>query len=323
MPAFVTHALFGEAVLAHLPNKKIAELLTQNQEAFFWGLQGPDLLFYRRSLAEYGRQMHRERAADLLCTAARYLVFLKGATEYPTVLAYFYGFLCHYSLDVHLHPYVYYHQYRKEEKTRRRLRGIHHRIESDIDTQYYALVKEQPISEYRIPPGYGKDTVLCNSIARLYTYLLYKVYNVEVEDQTVLKAFGSTGRLINLCLRPGPLYGLAVVGEWLVGRRAAATSHVRRKKCRGDVLNQNHHRWYLPGRSHMPCTLSVEDLMLSARRDALQRIAFFTEALEKNTMQFEKVTFPPFNNGFLPQTAENHSKKIGSSTDGDAVQART
>lgn len=318
MPAFVTHALFGEEVLEQITDPQIARLLAENQEAFYWGLQGPDLLFYRRALAPYGQRMHRERTAELFGAAARHLVLLKGATEYRTVLAYFYGFLCHYCLDVHLHPYVYYHQYRREEKAKGRVRGCHQRIESDIDAQYYQLKKQRPVAEYTIPAGYGENMVLCNAVARLHSFLLYKVYNEEVEDKAILKAFPSMARLLRLCLRPGPFYGLALVGECLFGKRFVLTAHVRRAARRGDALNRGHHRWSSPARPREVSTASVEELMHKARRSALEQIAFFADAIEKNRVQLEERPFLPFDNGSIPRQADQ-SKKIGSRKDGDRV----
>lgn len=44
MPAFVTHELFGTQVFSML-DEPIQEMLEMNPAPYFWGLQGPDLLF--------------------------------------------------------------------------------------------------------------------------------------------------------------------------------------------------------------------------------------------------------------------------------------
>lgn len=46
MPAFVTHELFGTQVFGQL-DEEIQEMLEMNPAPYFWGLQGPDLLFFR------------------------------------------------------------------------------------------------------------------------------------------------------------------------------------------------------------------------------------------------------------------------------------
>ena len=62
MPAFVTHEIFGTQLFGML-DEPIVELLEYHPAPYFWGLQGPDLLFFRdavlgRSMPRYGNLMH-------------------------------------------------------------------------------------------------------------------------------------------------------------------------------------------------------------------------------------------------------------------------
>ena len=45
------------------------------------------------------------------------------------------GFICHYALDVKIHPYVYYHVgvYKKDDPKTHHLRGLHLKFERSID----------------------------------------------------------------------------------------------------------------------------------------------------------------------------------------------
>ena len=54
MPAFVTHELFGTQVFSQL-DEEIQEMLEMNPAPYFWGLQGPDLLFFRDAF--FGRSV--------------------------------------------------------------------------------------------------------------------------------------------------------------------------------------------------------------------------------------------------------------------------
>ena len=114
MPATYAHYVFGKKVFSKLPQKE-RQVVFQGKDAFLLGLHGPDLLFYyypfrKNQINQQGVRMHKELAADF---------FDKGRTCWrkdhdPVLLAYLYGFLCHFILDHACHPFVNYYAEEKD-----------------------------------------------------------------------------------------------------------------------------------------------------------------------------------------------------------------
>lgn len=100
MPAFVTHELLGTQVFSML-DEPIAEMLELNPSPYFWGLQGPDLLFFRDAvfgrsmLPKYGNIMHTQKTDELFAAMSCYLNLHKGRKQYETLAAYILGFAGH------------------------------------------------------------------------------------------------------------------------------------------------------------------------------------------------------------------------------------
>lgn len=113
MPAYITHYLYGVDMYQTLTVSKIKTILYQNQNAYKLGLQGPDIFFFDISLvlgpSEYnvGNHMHEHRVSLFFQNYLNKLSTLTDS-EYDCGLAYLCGLLAHYSLDAHIHPYIYY-----------------------------------------------------------------------------------------------------------------------------------------------------------------------------------------------------------------------
>lgn len=112
MPAFITHYLYGVDMYQTLTASEIKTILYHNQNAYKLGLQGPDIFFFDISLilgpSEYnvGNHMHEHRVSLFFRNYLNKLSTLTGS-EYDCGLAYLCGLLAHYSLDAHIHPYIY------------------------------------------------------------------------------------------------------------------------------------------------------------------------------------------------------------------------
>ena len=104
MPTTYTHDLFGKEVYRKLP-EEMKEIIRRNKDLYRIGLHGPDLLFYHlfnSKVNKTGVAMHRRRARSF---------FEEGITvaredQDEALLAYLFGFGCHYLLDSACHPYV-------------------------------------------------------------------------------------------------------------------------------------------------------------------------------------------------------------------------
>ena len=124
MPAIYAHARFGQDVLDLLTNPAMdsamdsaadaapstasaaARIIRANRPLFDIGLQGPDIFFYYNPLhhnpiGQLGSDLHEKSGREVF---THFSDCLSGAS--PAHIAYLYGFLCHYALDVTCHRYV-------------------------------------------------------------------------------------------------------------------------------------------------------------------------------------------------------------------------
>lgn len=107
MPSNFAHYLFGQQVLAKLPDY-LQKMIRPNLGLYQIGQHGPDIIFYYRpflphSVSRVGFQMHKFPARYFF-SQARDTVALQ---QDPRLLAYTLGFLCHFILDSNCHSYIY------------------------------------------------------------------------------------------------------------------------------------------------------------------------------------------------------------------------
>ncbi|AHM57949.1 hypothetical protein EAL2_808p04460 (plasmid) [Peptoclostridium acidaminophilum DSM 3953] len=115
MPGIITHYLCGLEAIKQTKSQDIKSIVSRHQSVFNLGTQGPDFLFYYRAwpwadsegIPDIGKKLHRKK---IKATFSQMLEYLEGqdAPERDILSAYLLGFICHYILDVHAHPYVYY-----------------------------------------------------------------------------------------------------------------------------------------------------------------------------------------------------------------------
>lgn len=107
MPAAYAHYRFGQLVLSRLPAEK-QKIIQAHRDLYDLGLQGPDLLFHYHPLGHdplkgTGPRMHEAPAEAFFRPAGEQLC---RSRDSDALLAYLWGFLCHFALDFHCHPYI-------------------------------------------------------------------------------------------------------------------------------------------------------------------------------------------------------------------------
>ena len=138
MPTTRAHYRHGESVLKKI-KPEARKIIEKYPELFHFGVHGPDILFYydalkKNKVNQEGGRLHELPGSYFFTHAVKVLDQLKeeGSGDYLPSLAYVYGFLCHFALDVCCHGYV-------QEKID--LSGISHtEIEAELDREI--LVRE-------------------------------------------------------------------------------------------------------------------------------------------------------------------------------------
>lgn len=192
MAAAISHYLHAQKVLNLL--KKQHGMTELNDDAFLWGAQGPDFLYCYRifswqfggHLRKYGIQLHSETPSKILYSMRNYY---ESSDHDQIVLSYIYGFLCHYSLDRIVHPFVKYGSEALFEQDPNHSRQIyHHIIETALDVIILRREKGELPTEFNIKTTLPKNRTVQVKIAQLYTFVLHELYQTEYEDKVLLRA---------------------------------------------------------------------------------------------------------------------------------------
>lgn len=301
MPSFITHHVFGHEVLKKCTEGDVLRIIWENESAFNWGLQGPDLLFFRKALSgkstlhPYGNTMHSDRdVGGLLSDMKKYIYGVQGEKQKETLLSYFYGFLLHYCLDSTVHPYVYALQEREAGKTPTlNTSYIHARIESDIDSAIYPLFSGgQSATEFDLKQ-YAYTDEMTSLVEGLYRTVLLERYGINVLEGEIISSFSDAYFLERLLIdKSGIIYPLANFIEGILGKQGKYTGNIKTKApFDRDVLNTKRNAWSSPWHNEQNY-LSVLDLFDSAMlcgKKLLYTKEAYTEGLA------------PFDNGNLKE----------------------
>jgi hypothetical protein len=164
-------------------HSRLAEEVTKELEfdfhipLLFMGAQGPDPMYYnafskdRREYRYYADRMHDTDTRKL------FLSMINAVKENNTQNTYSFliGFVCHYALDVNIHPYVYHNVgvFKKQDPSTHSYRGLHLKFERSIDA---VIIEEE-------------QHIKANKLKLIKTYFLSKMVPLDVIGimNTVLK----------------------------------------------------------------------------------------------------------------------------------------
>lgn len=182
LPAAITH--YHLALRALEGYQKAAGTAVPCMDAFLWGAQGPDFLFYHRlaqpwkkNLRKTGNRLHREKPS-LLLGAMRSA--WRNAGRDPIVESYLDGFLCHYSLDRTAHPFVYFDVSRLKEIYPGRSDGfLHNHVESTLDGIILRMETGKLPTDFDLKTTVPKNRQVQKAISGLYSDVLEKLYGLS------------------------------------------------------------------------------------------------------------------------------------------------
>lgn len=207
MPALITHDFFGRDVYDRLYT--FIGGSRDEADAFLLGNQGPDPLFYTvispqlREHNRLGSTMHNKKPSELIAAFKNSLDIL-GSAEREVGRAYALGFLCHYTLDSTMHPFVFFHEYRlcdAGEPGLSRADGseVHGVIESELDELVLFEKRGETVATF------NTSTEILNAsdfalrvISKMYAYVALTVYGELIPAtmfETAVKDFRLAQRL--------------------------------------------------------------------------------------------------------------------------------
>lgn len=288
MPAILTHDFFGRDVYDALFERIGGS--RDEADAFLLGNQGPDPLFFSvltprmMKFSRVGSLMHAERPAELVFAFKQALTML-APEELPVGRAYALGFLCHYTLDSRMHPFVYYWEYGLadagvEGLSRRDSHEIHAVIESTFDEAVLFAKTGETVATY-VPHKHvlRASSDVLRIVSKLYSFVVVTAYGQVVPDSL----FASSVRAFRLA--QAAFDSPTGVKRALVGRleelvrphsffRSMSHRAVESAECEFD--NREHAVWTDPFTDEAR-TEGFWDIYDAARNEAVERIDRFLE----------------------------------------------
>lgn len=274
MPGFTTHYLFGVNNIRKLRSEAVCGTLLQSVDryktVFQLGLQGPDIFFYHLASQlrkiRPGSIVHTRWTGDFLkCLIEAPEIFLTEE-EQQTAQAYAAGFIGHYVLDMHMHPYVYFRTGIGEELKKKGY-ADHIGLESDIDAALLMRYAKCWPSCFPYWKAVAFDAKTLNTVSTV----LFYAYNMVFPELALSKRFlagGIRSMQIGTRLTYNPhnykRRVLEKIERILLGRpQISPVIPSDNLQCRKDPLNLEHRRWHHPW-TEEACRDSVPQMIKKA-----------------------------------------------------------
>lgn len=178
MAGTITHTYFSIDVFEKL-DKNTKSIIENSKNSFKTFNQGFDILFFAgKKWKNFGEKCHLFKTQDYYLNLVNYIRKhnLKGDSE---VMSFLYGFICHYSLDSIMHPYVIYKSgyFNIKNKKLLKYKGMHSETESYIDA--YLINKNEKIEPNKLDVGKFcfEYTKLSEKLIEVINDVYFETYN--------------------------------------------------------------------------------------------------------------------------------------------------
>jgi len=145
------HARLAEEVMKDID-------ISLKKDLVYLGAQGPDPLYYQATgdnAKDYKYLADRIHDTDTQTFLIEMTNYLKE--NYSEMLfSHYLGFICHYALDVKIHPYVYYNVgiYRKDKPETNEYKGLHFKFERSIDACMIEKEQKMKANKFKVHKAY-------------------------------------------------------------------------------------------------------------------------------------------------------------------------
>lgn len=192
MADFLTHILLADSVMERLESRRILEGVMKKRSLYYLGAQGPDPLFFYKCLPLSGKgplmglghTLHRKKTGEFLYQGFKRLQNVSYDKGWMDLAIYLCGFICHFTLDRMIHPYVYW-------ATNQWIWGMdgtprqvtHQQVEMALDALLWNEYKGAPAYKVKTRKLIDIGPKWPRSIAEFYASAFLEVYGIEAEEK--------------------------------------------------------------------------------------------------------------------------------------------
>ncbi|MGS0971834.1 MAG: hypothetical protein ACVCEJ_01115 [Candidatus Izemoplasmataceae bacterium] len=279
---------------AYMHAKLIKEIKTlRNKDLFddfmLIGSQGPDPMYYGFVHNYHERyRFFADRMHDTDTSLLFESMFSYAKKHYSKeVYSYIVGFLCHFALDVKIHPYVYHHvgQYDQSDKATHHMRGLHLKFERSIDAMLIEHDTGKKAHRYNLQQQAFPIKKVPQEIKDLYRNVMEHRYQFPDGDKMIENSVKSMYRVLRYIVKDS--FGLKKLGYKILDKIFSKEDmyfsdlsmyhHIEQF----DFLNQDHREWTHPYTGEV-FDKSVFNLYEEAVLFATELIQYFDQYLEGN-----------------------------------------
>ena len=183
MAGTITHAYFANDLYERLDNKTKKNLFKYKENLKTYA-QGHDIFFFTLNIINHktkkiGNYMHKHNTRDFFKNIITYIIDNNLQNNYE-IISFLYGYICHYCLDLTVHPYVTYKCgiFNKKKKDTFKYNGKHSDLESYIDA-YYINKNEKIIPNKFKIHNFCFNTKVSKELSNLIDDVYYKTYGFK------------------------------------------------------------------------------------------------------------------------------------------------
>jgi len=271
MPSIVTHHLFAKEVLENLPTN-IQNKLSYPHYLIF--AQSFDNLFYYKFLTpwkgkeirNFGEKAQKEKVnlyfKNIITTLTR-----EKLEENKEALSYLYGSICHYVLDYHCHPLVFYNT--GLYSVNKKYRGLHEKMEVNIDAYLYKRKTKKDLYKENLA-----DTLLPKIFfSKELINLINEVFKKTFQQENIGNIYEESVKTGNFLIKYGVTDRTGLKKKlYALKDKITKNSHRRYEylsfhvtKFIEEYQNNNHETWNNPVDKNETSTASFIDLYESAK----------------------------------------------------------
>ena len=210
MPDAWSHILCGKEIINLIKDNKYKKMIEDNIKAFNLGAQGPDIFlyypFWKQSKYKWvkypGDLLHTEKTKAFILKGLNFLIEDMGRDnkDYSTFLAYFMGYITHYSLDNNCHPFIYYFAgvYDKNKPETKKYDVYHKKLEMIIDTIMVKRKLNKDAYTLSLHKEFDLGQNLPDIIVNFYHEAFKQIYNIDVSKEIIQQNYRYMKKIIRV-----------------------------------------------------------------------------------------------------------------------------
>lgn len=181
MAGTITHAYFALDVYDKFDNKTKNNLKNYKENLKTYG-QGHDIFFFCTNFTKQkkiGNYFHKNKTKDFFINIVKYIYDNNLQNDYE-IMSYLYGYICHYSLDLTIHPFVTYKCgiFKKKKKETYKYNAKHSDMESYIDAYMINTRENIEPNKFKIHK-FCFNTKVSNKLSNMIDYVFEETYNLK------------------------------------------------------------------------------------------------------------------------------------------------